>query len=299
MRRSHPPIPPAPPGAPRPGLWLGIALVITLLLITALPNAVLEPGGSPLSWTTGRLPRLSDIIQWLVLLTLPLYVALLALFWPAWRTRRTLVALLLLGAALLGVGWWVRALVPAPTVAPTPQPLTATTPQLEVTVTGEPGATPVPAQTERLPEPPAWLAFVITLAMIGALAVGLGGLGRLIWRSRSTITPSPLAALAQEAHSALAALQAGDAWEDVIVRCYQEMMQLLETQRAIYRPVAMTPREFENRLVALGAPRDPVQELTRLFEAARYGQRRLGPAAEQRARASLRAIATAYGSESA
>ncbi len=296
MRLPNLPDPSLPPAAPRPRFWLVVALVITLLLISALPGVSLESGGVPWNWSAGRWPPVVEIMQWLVLLTLPLYGALLLLFWPVWRTRRTVLALLLLGAVLLALGWWVRALAPTTTAVPTPRPPTAATPQPDLSPVVDMVATPLPGQTDRLPEPPAWVAFAFSLAVIGTFLVGLAGVGWLVWRSRLATPPPPLAALAQEAHSALAALQAGDAWENVIVRCYQEMVRLLEEERAIYRPAAMTPREFERRLTALGAPPEPVRELTRLFEAARYGQRRLGPEAEQQAQQSLRAIAAAYGS---
>ena len=57
----------------------------------------------------------------------------------------------------------------------------------------------------------------------------------------------------------------------------------------------MTPREFEVYLTQNGMPREPVQQLTRLFELVRYGAVTAAPADEQHAVASLTAIVEACG----
>jgi Domain of unknown function (DUF4129) len=52
----------------------------------------------------------------------------------------------------------------------------------------------------------------------------------------------------------------------------------------------MTVREFEQLLETKGLPRDPVHQLTQLFEAARYSLRQFTPADEQTAFDCLSAI---------
>ena len=52
----------------------------------------------------------------------------------------------------------------------------------------------------------------------------------------------------------------------------------------------MTPREFESSLIKMVMPEEPVRQLTRLFEAVRYGAKRLDQSAEQQAVSSLESI---------
>ena len=59
---------------------------------------------------------------------------------------------------------------------------------------------------------------------------------------------------------------------EVILRCYQEMGQILQQEGGIERQVYTTPTEFEAQLNAAGLPRAPVHELTQLFEHVRYGR---------------------------
>jgi hypothetical protein len=68
---------------------------------------------------------------------------------------------------------------------------------------------------------------------------------------------------------------------------------VLSEQRNIQRPSHMTPREFETALAGQGLPRDPVQQLTRLFEDVRYGTRQPGEREERLALDSLAAIVSA------
>lgn len=123
---------------------------------------------------------------------------------------------------------------------------------------------------EFAPDPPAfviWLAsFVLALLV---LAVG-GSIGWYFWQDR-LVRRYPVRELAQDAQDALDALQAGEDFRNTVIRCYYEMSEALEERRGIRRETAMTPREFEVRLTAHGLPGPSVRQLTRLFEAVRYG----------------------------
>jgi hypothetical protein len=99
--------------------------------------------------------------------------------------------------------------------------------------------------------------------------------------------------LAREAQEALHALQAGVDLQDAVMRCYFEMGQILSEQRGIRRGETMTPREFERHLRGAGLPQQPVEQLTRLFEGARYGARVSGKREERQAIACLTAIVDA------
>ena len=80
-------------------------------------------------------------------------------------------------------------------------------------------------------------------------------------------------ALSMEAERALQALKSGKSFKNVILGCYQEMSQILQREQGLQLEVTMTAHEFERLLVGRGIPQIPIDQLTRLFEAARYGYR--------------------------
>jgi hypothetical protein len=138
---------------------------------------------------------------------------------------------------------------------------------------------------------PPWLTW--TAGFILALALVAGAIG-VVWAlSRRRPKSAPIRELAQEAQAALDALQSGADFRDTVIRCYREMSEVLRSQRGIQREGAMTPREFESRLIRLGLPGAPVQQLTRLFEMARYGPETPDELEEDQALTCLRAIVEA------
>jgi hypothetical protein len=139
---------------------------------------------------------------------------------------------------------------------------------------------------------PGWLRVAVTILVAGTIVALLGFILRLIWLNRPP-PRRPLEDLAAEAQAALDSLQSGDSFQNVIIRCYVEMGRILSETRQIKREEAMTPREFEELLIRLGLPAAAVADLTRLFEAARYGQSEVSPAEQKRAVASLEAIIAA------
>jgi len=68
------------------------------------------------------------------------------------------------------------------------------------------------------------------------------------------------------------------------------MSAALQKEQGIELENSMTAREFERLLEAKGLPRDPVHQLTQLFEAARYSLRLFTSADEQTAFECLNAI---------
>jgi Domain of unknown function (DUF4129) len=133
-----------------------------------------------------------------------------------------------------------------------------------------------------LPTGLTWLVWV-------GLAAGIVFLA--IWLSRRRANRMPSGdALELEALRAMQDLQAGSDLQNVIVRCYTQMSRLLQIEQGLERQGSMTAREFESLLEARGVPRDPVKQLTGLFEAARYGFRPPRAADEQIAFDSLSAI---------
>ena len=93
-----------------------------------------------------------------------------------------------------------------------------------------------------------------------------------------------------EAERAMQALRTGLDFKNVIVHCYQQMSLALQKEQGIELQETMTAREFERLLETRGIPRAPVQQLTQLFETARYSLQPSTPADEQKAFDCLSAI---------
>ena len=124
--------------------------------------------------------------------------------------------------------------------------------------------TPEPLATSPLgsaPTPLLWLVG-IGLLLISVLA------GVWIFASRQA---KPIDLVGSEAKKAWRALQTGSDLKDVIIRCYLQMSLALNKAQGIEREDFMTTGEFESLLKAAGIPHEPIHQLTRLFDAARYG----------------------------
>ncbi len=134
------------------------------------------------------------------------------------------------------------------------------------------------------------LAASLLLALLAAVLITFIIL-RLVRSGRPD--NKPLLRLADEAQAALDALDAGADLRNAVTRCYYEMNRILVTEKDLRRSRWMTAREFKTMLVAHGLPEAPTAQLTRLFEAVRYGAALPGQAEEDLARASLGAIVTA------
>ena len=165
------------------------------------------------------------------------------------------------------------------TPEPLPQPAGATPPQVPPPI-GEP-LPPFVAQ------PAPWLVSLVSLALGALLIAGIW----YFWR-RSRPVVNPITTLAQ---AAIENIQAGGDVQSVVLRCYLEMSQVLAQQRGIERERAMTPREFAQHLAASGVRDQHIQQLTRLFEGARYGAQPPSTRDERVAVECLTAIVHAYG----
>lgn len=146
-----------------------------------------------------------------------------------------------------------------------------------------PTATP-PATSPLGPVPP----LLPRLVGIGLLVITLL-LGVRIFLSASR-QPSTLDVVGLEAEKAWQALKTGLNLKDVIVRCYRQMSVALEKEQGLERETFRTTREFEDQLEAAGVPHAPIHQLTRLFEAVRYGNWQPNPVDEQKAIQCLEAI---------
>jgi hypothetical protein len=93
-----------------------------------------------------------------------------------------------------------------------------------------------------------------------------------------------------EARKAWQALKTGSDLKDVIIKCYLQMSLALKREQGIERQDFMTTGEFEHLLEAAGIPHEPIHQLTRLFDAVRYGNWQPNTADEEQAIQCLQAI---------
>ena len=138
-------------------------------------------------------------------------------------------------------------------------------------------------------DPSQWLTILSSFAFAFILIVLTVWIINVIRRNRQNQT-SPLENLAGAAQNAIKTFQTGGNFKNTVIRCYVEMNQALEEQRGIHRQQTMTPREFEINLSKAGLPNEPIQQLTRMFEAVRYGTKTPSKDEEHQTMSSLAAI---------
>ncbi|WP_254821051.1 DUF4129 domain-containing protein [Haloglomus halophilum] len=145
-------------------------------------------------------------------------------------------------------------------------------------------------------DPPTALLAALGLVLLGAVAVIVRASGDQRVDLRTPDTPEPpsesdVAAVADAAGRAADRLDAADDLENAVYRSWHEMTAHLDVER----PDASTPAEFADAAVDAGMDRDDVAELTRLFEAVRYGDAPATAERAERATAALRRIERTYG----
>lgn len=146
--------------------------------------------------------------------------------------------------------------------------------------------TPQPLPTSPLgPVPPLLLWLVGIGLFVASILVG-------VWMLKSFRRARPIDLVGLEAEKAWQALKTGLDLKDVIIKCYRQMSMALEKEKGIERKDFMTTGEFENLLEGVGIPHDPIHQLTRLFNAVRYGNWQPNPVDEQNAIQCLEAIMT-------
>lgn len=283
-------------------LFSGLAVVALVFLAAGLsdleflpgrPHPILDLIGDLLRAIFGAIPEgqafgpLFVVLIWAAMLLLILLVFYLIIM-PRTKTQ---------GSRWLGYIVWLLALYLflrfRPSVTEESRGASPAIPQTALP-TLPPSLTPVPDEvvasaTEFASSSPQWVVLLVALILALLTMVGLLAAARFFWR-RSHVSSSPLEELAQEAQGALVALEAGADVKDTVMRCYFEMSRVLDEQRGIRRAGAMTPREFERQLKAVGLPGTHVERLTRLFEGVRYGARVADEQEERQAVACLTAI---------
>lgn len=161
-------------------------------------------------------------------------------------------------------------------------------------------------ELERGRQPPAWLALgALVAAGFVAAAAARAALRRLAERraagrsgaaeERDEAAEGDAAALARGLARARERLRLGDRDRDAILDCYEEMCAFFSEASATESAAeAMTPREFAGLLKARGAAAAELDELTALFELARYSELPCGPAERAAAAEALRRLESAF-----
>ena len=132
-----------------------------------------------------------------------------------------------------------------------------------------------------------WLVFAVSFGIALVLVL----IGWFIYSRRPgpgrAFSMEEIAGIAREARDGL---QEGHNWDDVIVRCYIRMNEVVTKERGLVRQLGTTPAEFALRMERAGLPGEAVRTLTRLFEGVRYGGATTGPEERNLASAALSAI---------
>jgi len=272
-------------------LFISLAVGALILLVAGLPGLELRPGQrfSTVSEGEGEAPPSGgraaslDLTPGLMVLFLALLVAfgLAIIYLFVSREARKKLLLRMLPLILLLAALLVS--------RQKPQAVPQIRPQLTTAVEALETPAPLAPVVEFNATPPRWLLWGTSAGIALAVALGVGGLVWLLW-PRDRHPPVPLEELAQQAQTAIEGIESGANLKDTILRCYFEMARTVSQARGVDRWAAMTPREFESRLLGVGLPRSAVQRLTRLFEQVRYGAKTAGAAEEQEALACLASI---------
>lgn len=86
--------------------------------------------------------------------------------------------------------------------------------------------------------------------------------------------------LALQIESALSLLEEGQNFQNTIINCYSQMVEVIKEEFEIEREKSITPNEFKDLLIKRGLPSEPVNDLTYLFEKIRYGSKLISPTDE-------------------
>jgi hypothetical protein len=264
-------------------LYLLLALLVTFLIGMALPRLHFQPGmplpsfenGQVVAAPTEEAPLVGASFSDFLKILLGIIMAVVAgvmiyrlIKGVNWReVLKSFFSFLVILVVLFGVIVLILTLLPK-----TPG-----------TVEGVPLPTPVPIARAPLGPPPPLLIWIVAIALFAGTVL------LVVWLMRAR-RERPPEMWELELGRARQALLDGADLKDVILRCYQQMSIALQEDQDIERPVYMTTGDFVRLLAAKGVPEGPVQQLTRLFDAVRYGHWQPRPGDEQRALDSLNAV---------
>lgn len=216
------------------------------------------------------------IIFWITVIALPL--ALIVILMSPEGRKRLITQLMQLGLLLLVV------FLAASARAPFLEDLKG----IVAAASGSGGSERASSPPQSSPE---WLTWLLSIA-VAAMLVTAGYQAWQRWKNRSR--PVEISEdLGASAAQALTALREGREFKEAILRCYQQMMNIAAAERALARPDFLTPAEFIAVLKDAGLPHEAVEQLTHLFEFARYSTHPATPQQNAQAVTCLEAIVQA------
>lgn len=245
-------------------------------LVTLLMNTFARPGYSPWasdSAAAARLPRYVMPLFWGALAVAAIYAAVS----PAYRKAMlTAVVTILLVAYVLFRIRENQAMQELET--------TGAMQGLGDMDTGT-NLPPMPETPGYIDNAPGWLPWLLAIPIGGLVAGILYGL----WL-RYRRTDGMRDQMVQQAAAAIEELDAGYDIADTIMRCYISMIRNFEQSRRVRRSAAMTSREFAGHLQKAGLYTVHVEQLSRLFERVRFGEKPSSPREREQAGDCLRRI---------
>jgi hypothetical protein len=265
-------------------ILLGLVMIITVLIAASLPQLELQPGMPLPSVNSSQVVIPPDeqeqpvvfpvseafkVLLAVILAGLMLYAIYRMIRSIGWMNIRSYVQMFIVILLIVGSLTFLVMLLP----------MTQDTLAMEL---------PLPTQMQPLTSPlgpvPILLLWLVGVALLmGSILLG-------IWIFAPSRQETTIDRVGLEAEKARQALMSGLDMKDVIIKCYRQMSLAVEKEQGIEREDFMTTREFENLLEAAGLPHDPIHQLTRLFEAVRYGNWQSNRMDEQKAIHCLQAI---------
>ncbi len=237
--------------------------------------------------------RLLELMPWIILATLILGFLVF---------RRELLRRLAKHKALIAVGAFVLILAVIglrPGQAPTYEEPPPEEPELEEGLRADLWQPPIPSLGDDAEQPlqstiPSWITYLAAAAVAVPVVWLAWRLGRRVTRREIITDDDKLKELRGVLADAADDLRAGAPVEEVVIRCWARMADILSPLAGGTGP-AITPREFSQLLTKWGVRHEAVSELTGLFEEVRYGAKPDQPRRD-RALAALAAIEEAYAS---
>ena len=265
-------------------LLLGVVILITMMMAANLPQLEFQPGLPLPRFENGQVvavpaeegqfvsvsaPKFILVFIVLIFTVVTLY-SIVQLFRGAdWKSISDVLRPLLVISGVVACIVFLSMLLPT-SDSYIPAGITVSTPEPVIT-----------SPLEATPPSLLWLVGV-GLFVISVLV--------LAWIFKSSQQASAMDLVGLEAEKARQALKTGGHLKDVIIHCYIQMSLALKQEQGIERKDFMTTGEFENLLETAGVPHEPVHQLTRLFDAVRYGNWQPNPVDEQKALQCLEAI---------
>jgi hypothetical protein len=265
-------------------ILLGVITLITMMIAANLPQLEFQPGMPLPRLESGQVvavsieeepavsisaPTFIFVLIALILTAVTLYLMVQLFRGADWKSiSDVLRPLLIISAVIAGLVFLLTLFPGSDSYTPVRFPV----------------STPRPVITSPLGSAPPSLLWPVGLGLI-VISVLV-----LVWIFTSSRQASAMNLVGLEAERARRALKTGMHLKDVILHCYMQMSLALKQEQGIERKDFMTTGEFENLLETAGVPHEPIHQLTRLFDAVRYGNWQPNPVDEQMAIQCLEAI---------